>query len=263
MTLSIAIPTYNGAKYIRDALDTIIVQLNDVDEEIEIVISDNASTDETPEIIKEYQKKHSFIKYFCNEENLGADRNFDLAIKRATGKYVWMFGDDDLIDFGGIKKVIDILKEYNNLANIFVNYSVYNGDLTSRKDERALKIYKDIHCKNADAFFNNSIHSSVVASSNIVLRKLWLSTDTTKYFDTGWIHFGTISSFLILNNDYTSYCISKPYVILRQGEVRWFNKGTWKTYCNNLWDIVLKMLEKGYKKETVDKLLQNIKHFEI
>lgn len=69
--LSIAIPTYNGAKYIREALDSIITQLDDVDEEVEIVISDNASTDQTPEIISEYQKKYPFIKYFRNDENLG------------------------------------------------------------------------------------------------------------------------------------------------------------------------------------------------
>jgi glycosyltransferase involved in cell wall biosynthesis len=56
--LSIAIPTYNGAKYIREALDSIIAQLDDIDEEPEIVISDNASTDETLEVIREYQKKY-------------------------------------------------------------------------------------------------------------------------------------------------------------------------------------------------------------
>ena len=103
--LSIANPTHNGAKYIREALDSIICQLNDIDEEIEIVISDNASTDQTPEIIKEYQRKHAFIKYFRNEENLGADRNFDLAVRRSTGEYVWLFSDDDKIVLNAIEKL--------------------------------------------------------------------------------------------------------------------------------------------------------------
>jgi len=54
--LTIAIPTYNGARYIREALDSIISQLDDIDEEVEIVISDNASTDQTPEIIENYRR---------------------------------------------------------------------------------------------------------------------------------------------------------------------------------------------------------------
>lgn len=258
VTLSIAIPTYNGSPYIRGALDSIISQLEDVDEEVEIVISDNASTDQTPEIIREYQNKYSFIKYFRNEENLGADRNFDLAVRRSTGEYVWLFSDDDSLRSGAIKKVLSVLKQYNNLANIFVNYSVYNGDLTLCKDERALRIYTDIHCKNADAFFNSSKHSSIVASSNIVLRTLWLNTDVTEYFDTHWIHFGAISSFLILNNSYTSYCISDPLFILRQGEPKWIKQGTLLLYSVNLLNIITKMPQKGYAKETANNLLQTI-----
>ena len=256
--LSIAIPTYNGSRYVREALDSIISQLGYIDEEIEIVVSDNASTDKTPEIIRDYQNKYPFVKYFRNEENLGADRNFDLAVRRSTGEYVWLFSDDDRLRSGAIKKVLSVLKQYNNLANIFVNYSVYNGDLTLCKDERALRIYTDIHCKNADAFFNSSKHSSIVASSNIVLRTLWLNTDVTEYFDTHWIHFGAISSFLILNNSYTSYCISDPLFILRQGEPKWIKQGTLLLYSVNLLNIITKIPQKGYAKETVINLLRTI-----
>jgi abequosyltransferase len=256
--LSVAIPTYNGSKDIREALDSIISQLNDIREEVEIVVSDNASTDETPEIMREYQGKYPFIKYFRNDENLGADRNFDLAVRRSRGEYVWLFCDDDKLKTGAMKKVLNVLKLHNNLANIFVNYSVYNGDMTQCKDERALKIYRDIHCENADAFFNSCKHSSIVASSNIILRKLWLNTNTRDYFGTRWIHFGTISSLLILNRGYASYCISKPCFILRQGEVRWRKQGTLLIYSVNLLNIIAKMPEKGYKIETVNNLLQRI-----
>lgn len=255
--LSVAIPTYNGAKYIREALNSIISQLEDVNEEVEIVISDNASTDQTLEIIREYQKKYPFIKYFRNKRNLGADRNFDLAVRRSTGEYVWLFSDDDKIKAGAIKKILAVLKRYNNLANIFVNYSVYNANLTLCKDERALKIYKDIYCKNADAFFDSSKHSSIAASSNIISRTLWVNTDPKEYFGTGWIHFGMISSFLIRNRGF-SYCISEPCFVLRQGEVKWIKQGTLLIYSIDLLNIIIKMPKKGYKMETADNLLQAI-----
>lgn len=256
--LSIAIPTYNGSSYIREALDSIIGQLYDIDEEIEIVISDNASTDETPEIVREYQSKYSFIRYFRNEENLGADRNFDLAVRRSTGEYVWLFSDDDRLKSGAIKKVLGVLKQYKNLANIFVNYSVYNGDLTLCRDERDLKIYADIHCQSADAFLNSSRHYSIAVSSNIVLRTLWLNTDVVEYLDSHWIHFGVVSSLLILNNTYGSYCISEPLFVLRQGEPKWIRKGTLLLYSVNLLNIIAKMPQKGYRRETANNLLQTI-----
>jgi glycosyltransferase involved in cell wall biosynthesis len=86
--LSIAIPTYNGAETIRETLDSIVSQLEDG---VEIVVSDNASTDDTAEIVREYQASYPVIRYFCNDENLGADRNFDLAVRRAQGEYAWLF----------------------------------------------------------------------------------------------------------------------------------------------------------------------------
>jgi glycosyltransferase involved in cell wall biosynthesis len=58
LLLSIAIPTFNGSKYIREALDSIVSQSDALDEDLEVVISDNASTDDTPEIIMEFQSKY-------------------------------------------------------------------------------------------------------------------------------------------------------------------------------------------------------------
>jgi abequosyltransferase len=124
--LSVAIPTYNGASHIQEALNSIIIQLDDIDEELEIVISDNASTDQTPEIIRDQQKKHPFIRYFRNEENLGADRNFDLAVRRATGEYVWLFSDNDIMMPQAIKNVLQVIHNNDDLAVIVVNYSIFD-----------------------------------------------------------------------------------------------------------------------------------------
>ncbi len=83
--LSICIPTYNRA----DVLDLVlknIIENRGFDESIEIVISDNASTDNTFEICKKYIDVFQNIKYFRNGKNV-RDENFWLVLNRATGKY--------------------------------------------------------------------------------------------------------------------------------------------------------------------------------
>ena len=177
-TLSIAIPTYNGACYIREALDSIITQLDDIDEEIEVVISDNASTDQTPEIIREYRGKYPFIKYFRNEENLGVDRNFDLAVRRSTGGYVWLFSDDDLIKPGGIRKVVDVIGKHPDLAGIFVNWSDYSNELKICITERVVDKKKDVFYEDADDFLSDLKLSAIFVSSDIFNRSLWEKAET-------------------------------------------------------------------------------------
>ena len=68
--LTIAIPIYNGERTIKNMLDILMPQCN---EKIEVLVSDNCSTDSTPNIIKEYQNKWGNISYWCNETNLKTD----------------------------------------------------------------------------------------------------------------------------------------------------------------------------------------------
>ena len=84
----------------------------DVASQVEVVVSDNASSDSTEKIILEYQKKFPQLKYFRNAENLGADKNIANSVIKATGKYGWYFGDDDALAPGAIKYVIGILQKF-------------------------------------------------------------------------------------------------------------------------------------------------------
>lgn len=89
--LSICIPTYNRAEYLKEAIYNIV---NDdaFCDKLEIVISDNASTDNTKEVGEEFANKYSNIHYYRNIENI-KDQNFILALQRAKGKYVRLFND--------------------------------------------------------------------------------------------------------------------------------------------------------------------------
>jgi abequosyltransferase len=107
--ISICIPTYNRADMLAQLLESIISQGHS--ECVEVAISDNASTDNTSEIVHEYKRKGVNIKYSREEINRGADFNYLNAVKISTGEYCWFFGSDDLIPEGALKHVLRIIEE--------------------------------------------------------------------------------------------------------------------------------------------------------
>ena len=105
--LTIAIPTYNRLGYLKELLPELIRQCKPYPE-IEILVSNNQSTDGTAD----YLATLTGIKVRTNPENVGAAENFVRCVEEATGDYVWLFGDDDLIEKDGIDNVMDTLRVY-------------------------------------------------------------------------------------------------------------------------------------------------------
>jgi len=106
--LSICIPTYNRAALLKEALDSVLAQLvGELREEVEIVISDNASTDGTGELVEQKRKIPGLkLKYFRHPTNLGFDANVLKVVERASGRYCWILSDDDLMAAGALRTLI-------------------------------------------------------------------------------------------------------------------------------------------------------------
>jgi len=119
--LSICIPTYNRAKFLKEAIESVLAQVERNNFlEIELFISDNASTDDTEGLVAQYIKQHpALVKYRRNDRNLGSDANILLLIEHAAGRYIWILGDDDLIVNGAIGKVIEEIKSHENIDIYF------------------------------------------------------------------------------------------------------------------------------------------------
>ncbi len=92
--LSIGLPVYNGERYLRFALDSI---LNQTYTDFELLINDNASTDNTKVICQEYASRDPRVRYFRNVENVGAAANFNMVFERARGEYFKWAAADDVI----------------------------------------------------------------------------------------------------------------------------------------------------------------------
>lgn len=107
LLVSIGMPVYNGANFIREALDSILSQTY---ENFELIICDNASTDETEKICREYMSKDSRVRYYRSQQNLGATWNFNRVFELSSGKYFKWAAHDDLIAPDFLLKCVEVLE---------------------------------------------------------------------------------------------------------------------------------------------------------
>lgn len=111
--ISIGLPVYNAEKYLRCALDSILSQTFT---DFELIISDNASTDSTPEICEQYANIDSRIRYCRNEKNLGAAENFNKVFRLARAKYFKWIAYDDVCLPSFLEKCIEVLDRNPDIA---------------------------------------------------------------------------------------------------------------------------------------------------
>ena len=111
--LSICIPTKNRADVLRQCLNS-IVEDPAFSDDVEIVVSDNCSTDDTRETVFGYSKNYGNIKYFKNETDVGADRNILLSLERGRGVFLKINNDYSIFNSGSIEYLLNVIKEFQN-----------------------------------------------------------------------------------------------------------------------------------------------------
>jgi len=104
--VSVGLPVFNGEDYLEQALDSILAQTYS---DFELIISDNASTDRTEEICRAYAAKDERIRYFRNETNLGAAKNFNRVFELSSGEYFKWAAHDDLCAPEYLRWCVEIL----------------------------------------------------------------------------------------------------------------------------------------------------------
>lgn len=133
--LTIAIPTYNRADYLQELLSNLMEQLVQRPE-IELLISDNASTDETTSVVLGLLKENPGVRYIRNPTNIGADANFLQCFEMATGKYFWLVGDDDIVAPGGIAKILSLIADHEYALIHLCPYPFRPGVSSNRDRDR-------------------------------------------------------------------------------------------------------------------------------
>jgi len=107
--LAICIPTYQRAGELEGLLENLAAEIG-TREDVCVLVSDNASTDATPEVLARFAAEHAWLRCHRQPENLGAVGNMDWLVENAPDcEYVWSFGDDDRILPGGLGLAVDLL----------------------------------------------------------------------------------------------------------------------------------------------------------
>lgn len=179
--LSICIPTYNRAHYLKQCLDNIVLQFNDetIENTIEVIISDNASVDNTKEIVKSYQERFKNIKYFRNEKNLGVDENVINSVVRSNSKYCWHIGDDDLIQNGALDLIIKILSK-KETSLLTVNFYPF-VDIKKSLEKKVFRIDGSIkYSSSAEEFYDKGYCQGILGIF-IFNKEYWLKIDKKNY----------------------------------------------------------------------------------
>lgn len=140
ITISVIVPVYNAEKFISKCLDSILNQNNNV----ELVVVNDGSTDSSLKILKDYAKKYSNIK-LINQENKGVSVARNIGLKNATSKYITFVDSDDWLEPNAIDSAIKILKKDKPDILMTGYYDVYDKEwVKNTRGEEATKFVADI-----------------------------------------------------------------------------------------------------------------------
>jgi glycosyltransferase involved in cell wall biosynthesis len=219
LELSILIPTFNRSDDLENNLNVLCDQIGRglLENCVEIIISDNLSTDSTEKICRNYVQKYPFVHYQKNSDNLGIDGNVVVAIEKAQGDYLWLLGDDDQVVPSGISyllKQIELAKS-KSLGLIILNYDVYDKHLKV-KLHGPVSRFQQIYSKDSILFVKNFSHLLTFLSIVVIDRKktLHILNQSKKYLGSLHLHY-FIAAHLALNCGY--FFISKPLIKFRSG----------------------------------------------
>ena len=183
MLLSICIPTFNRCGPLLELLHSIEVSLSTLPdgEEIEVIVSDNASTDGTEKAILSVMARMPYVSYVRSTENRGFAYNLNRSVSLASGQYCWLLGSDDRIVPASLRHIIDRLSDE---PTILIGTPITNKqprNFFKFRDEKDIKI---VNASDFESYVSqcNEISALFAFISTIIIRRqFWSSVKCTEY----------------------------------------------------------------------------------
>lgn len=207
--LTIGIPVYNGESSLRETLSSIVSQVRKC-RFVEVLISDNCSTDTTPLICQFYVEKYDFVRYNVNSQNIGFDGNIARIIELSTTDYIWFLGDDDEIAPGGIEYILELIDQNLQYAGIVINYSIVSRQGNKLISERVINQMQDKVFTDANSLLGTLGLSPNFLSSIVINKKNYVKEELSKFYGLKWFHFIV---FLQMIEYGKSYFVAHPFVL--------------------------------------------------
>lgn len=254
--ITIALPVYNGAKCIGSSLQSIEDALSLLSHtnrnKIEIIVSDNKSTDKTKEVVEKFTNKLINLTYFCNEKNVGYDGNIDLLVKRSHAKYIWFLGCGEKVKKNALERLIEKLDNDMVYTNIIIDFDVYEELQNKITEERGFNFNNDLLINNKNDFHKHKYSSAV--SANIINKNKWLKVIDEPLVVDGWCHIERILNMIALEDNSKTLFLPKPYFTLYREKNGWWTKPDSYLLLLLHINVIESMLKKGFDPKIVKKL---------
>jgi abequosyltransferase len=176
--LSVCVPTYNRASFLRECLESVLESAAG-HPEVEILVVDNASTDDTPALIAHFQQHYPQVRYHRHAANIGGENNFYAAAQLASGEYVWLLGDDDKLLPHAIPVALRYLEQgYDFLIS---NFSVWTIDFSAIKLKNMMPLRYDTLFHDPNHLMASLGVQLAYISATIIKKALFLAPPRAEY----------------------------------------------------------------------------------
>lgn len=129
--VSVGMPVFNGGKFLRESVESILGQTY---QDLELIISDNASTDNTREICQSYAERDARVRYFRNNENIGASDNYNAVFRYSHGEYFKWASCNDVCDFRFIEECVGVLDGDSDVVLAYPRTRLFYGNTGRAED---------------------------------------------------------------------------------------------------------------------------------
>jgi glycosyltransferase involved in cell wall biosynthesis len=208
--------TYKRGAFIAETLDSILPQLR---EDVELLIVDGDSPDDTEQVVRAYVQRFPQIRYYRETENSGIDGDFDKAVGYARGEHCWLVPDDDLLAPDAVARILEAL-EGGRIDLLVVDSEVRDVTLTRVLDRRRMPFSgeRSYGPADAEAFFLDATDVLSFIGGVIIRRSLWMARERRAYYGTVFIHIGVIFQSPPIER---IKMLGEPLVIIRLGNAMW------------------------------------------
>ncbi|MGX8940679.1 glycosyltransferase family 2 protein [Symbiopectobacterium sp. Eva_TO] len=233
MKISFCIPTYNRCEVLEELIASIANQEKH-SFDVEVCISDNASTDGTQELIDKWEEMYGVtIIYSRNEANIGPDRNYLAAVSLASGDYCWLLGSDDILSPEALQCLSGFISSECDLYLCDRREFNYDMKIINFEHRRWLNSDSNIYSFSNDADYIKYFKSCRTLggvfsylSSLIVKRKKWNSIAfSNKYVGSAYMHVYVLLSIMKNADFFKLQYISLPLVWCRGGNDSFLDNG--------------------------------------
>ena len=226
--LSVCIATLNRATFLGEMLDSLISQVTagGFDSQVEVVVIDGASTDDTEQVLRDRQARFAHLRYRRLEAKGGVDLDYCRAVEMAEGEYCWLMSDDDLLKPGAVAAVLEASQ--NSYSLIVVNAEVRDADLSTVLHPTCLPFTTDQVYPSAEhaRLLTDLANYMSFIGSVVIRREVWNARQTEPYLGTEFIHLGVIFQSAL---PAATRVLAAAHIIIRYGNASWSGRSfeTW------------------------------------